>query len=57
MQLQQHRHTADYDNSKKWTRTEVLAHVELAAAAFDSWRVIGKKPLADDFLLQLLIQR
>jgi uncharacterized protein (UPF0332 family) len=27
MQLQQHRHTADYDNSKRWTRTEVLAPI------------------------------
>jgi uncharacterized protein (UPF0332 family) len=43
MQLQQHRHTADYDNSKRWTRTEVLAHIELAAAAFDSWNAIKRK--------------
>jgi uncharacterized protein (UPF0332 family) len=57
MQLQQHRHTADYDNSKRWTRTEVLTHIELAAAAFDSWNVISKEPIAEDFLLLLLIQR
>ena len=24
IQLQQHRHTADYDNSKQWSRTDVL---------------------------------
>ena len=57
IQLQQYRHTADYDNSKRWTRTEVLAHIELAAAAFDSWNVIAKETIAEDFLPQLLIQR
>ena len=40
IELQQHRHTADYDNSKKWTRTEVLTQIEAAQAAFDSWDVI-----------------
>jgi uncharacterized protein (UPF0332 family) len=57
VRLQQYRHTADYDNSKKWTRTEVLAHIELAAAAFESWKAIAKEPIAEDFLLQLLVQR
>jgi len=57
IQLQQFRHTADYDNSKKWTRTEVLAHIELAVAAFDSWNAIAREPIAEDFLLQLLVQR
>ena len=57
VRLQQYRHTADYDNSKKWTRTEVLAHIELAAAAFESWKTIAKEPIAEDFLLQLLVQR
>jgi hypothetical protein len=57
VRLQQYRHTADYDNSKKWTRTEVLAHIELAAAVFESWKAIAKEPIAEDFLLQLLVQR
>ncbi len=57
IQLQQYRHRADYDNSKKWTRTEVLGHIELAAVAFDSWNAIAREPIAEDFLLQLLIQR
>lgn len=56
-QLQQHRPAADYDNSRKWTRTEVLTHIELVEAAFDSWSVISGEPIAADFLLQLLIQR
>jgi uncharacterized protein (UPF0332 family) len=57
IKLQQFRHTADYDNSKKWARTEVLAHIELAAAAFDSWDAIARETIAEDFLLQLLVQR
>jgi uncharacterized protein (UPF0332 family) len=55
VELQQYRHAADYDNSKKWTRTEVLTHLELAAEAFESWNAIAKEPIAEDFLLQLLI--
>jgi uncharacterized protein (UPF0332 family) len=57
MQLQQHRHVADYNNSKKWTRVEVLTHIELAADAFDRWDKICDEPLAQDFLLQLLIHK
>lgn len=57
IELQQHRHTADYDNSKKWTRTEVLAQIDSARAAFDSWDAIADEQIAADFLLQLLIQR
>jgi hypothetical protein len=36
MQLQQDRHTADYDNSKRWTRKEVLTDIELAQGAFET---------------------
>jgi len=57
MRLQQRRHTADYDSSKRWTRTEVLNDVKRASDAFDSWKDIRKETIADDFLLQLLIQR
>jgi uncharacterized protein (UPF0332 family) len=57
IELQQHRHTADYDNSKKWARTEVLAQIQSAQAAFDSWGVIADEQMAEDFVLQLLIQR
>jgi uncharacterized protein (UPF0332 family) len=41
--LQQQRHSADYDNSKRWTRTEVLTQIESAQAAFDSWAAISMK--------------
>ena len=55
--LQQDRQIADYDNSKTWTRSEVLDRIEIAAAAFESWDVIVGEPISEDFLLQLLIQR
>jgi uncharacterized protein (UPF0332 family) len=55
--LQQHRHDADYDNSKKWARTEVLAQIDSVQTAFDSWNLIAGEQIAEDFPLQLLIQR
>ena len=57
IELQQDRHAADYDNSRKWTRTEALDRIESVQAAFDSWDIIASEPIAEDFLLQLLIQR
>ena len=57
IELQQHRHTADYDSSRKWARTEVLAQIESVQRAFDSWNAIVREPVAQDVLLRLLIQR
>jgi uncharacterized protein (UPF0332 family) len=57
VELQQHRHTADYDNSKKWTRTDVLAQIQSVQAAFDSWGQVAHEQIAEDFLLQLLIRQ
>ncbi|MEZ5353982.1 MAG: hypothetical protein R2762_15190 [Bryobacteraceae bacterium] len=53
-QAQQQRHTADYDNSKQWTRTEALTQVTLVQGAFASWRAIRKEPLAQVYLISLL---
>lgn len=53
-QSQQQRHTADYDNSKQWTRTEVLTQVTLVQGAFHSWKAIRKEPLAQAYLISLL---
>lgn len=36
VQLQEKRHTADYDNATFWTRTEALAQVKSAEQAFSS---------------------
>ena len=55
--LQELRHEADYDNSRVWTRTEVLEDIKLVRLAFASWHAIERETTAEDFLLQLLIQR
>ena len=49
IQLQKDRHTADYDNSKSWSRTEVLNALTLASDAFRAWRAIGTLDTAQDF--------
>src|SRR5579872_2158037 len=53
-QAQQQRHTADYDNSKQWTRTEVLTQIALVDAAFQSWHTIRDESDAQTYLVSLL---
>lgn len=53
-QSQQQRHSADYDNSKVWTRTEVLTLIQLVEEAFDSWKQVRKHDDAQAFLVSLL---
>src|SRR5260370_34271548 len=57
IQLQQHRHTADYDNSKQWSRTETLNVLTLATDAFNAWLAISTKDAAQDYLLQLFLPK
>jgi len=57
IQLQQHRHTADYDNSRQWSRTDVLNVLKLATDAFEAWRAISTQDAAQDYLLQLFLPR
>lgn len=38
IRLQQHRHTADYDNSKQWSRIDVQDVLSSASDAFEVWR-------------------
>jgi uncharacterized protein (UPF0332 family) len=57
IELQEARHLADYDDSKQWSRTDALKVVDQASAAFDAWRVIKGDKIAQDYLLQLLVQR
>ncbi len=54
--LQDQRHKADYDNSTKWTRTDVVALVAEVAEAFRCWTVIRKEPAAQKYLLSLLVK-
>jgi uncharacterized protein (UPF0332 family) len=57
IQLQQHRYTADYDNSKQWSRTDVLNVLTLARDAFTAWRAISTQDAAQDYLLQLFLPK
>jgi uncharacterized protein (UPF0332 family) len=57
MQLQQHRHDADYDIGKIWTRTDVENVLELANEAFTSWMKIRTDEAAQNYLLNLLIPK
>ncbi len=55
--LQEARHIADYDGSRKWSRTEVLGIVKQADTAFMIWRTIRNEMIAQDYLLSLLTGR
>ena len=57
IQFQQHRHTADYGNSRQWSPTDVLNVLSLATDAFTAWRAIRMQDAAQDYLLQLFLPR
>lgn len=54
--LQHSRHLADYDSSTRWSRKDVLFVLDLTLDAFQSWRLIRKEPIAQDYLLSMLIK-
>lgn len=45
-QSQQQRHTADYDNSRTWSRTEVITLIDRVDSAFQGWHQIRDKAAA-----------
>jgi hypothetical protein len=53
--LQEARHLADYSNEKYWRQTEVGDTVKLAGTAFENWRKIAGTPVAEEYLLSLMI--
>ena len=55
--LQQQRHIADYDNGFEWQRTDAVAQIDLACAAFVDWRGVCGSDDAQDFLLALFLPR
>jgi uncharacterized protein (UPF0332 family) len=57
IQLQQHRHTADYDNSTEWSHTGTVNVLALATESFASWRAISAMDAAQDYLLQLFLPK
>jgi uncharacterized protein (UPF0332 family) len=57
IQLQHYRHTADYDNSKEWSRTDVVNVLTLATEAFQAWMEIRESDAAQDFVLLLFLPK
>ncbi len=57
VQLQEQRHIADYDSSKRWTRSEALAQIKRAEEALAGWRTIREAEIAQRFLVSLLVKR
>ncbi|MGC2661123.1 MAG: hypothetical protein WA324_24475 [Bryobacteraceae bacterium] len=57
VQLQEQRHVADYDNAKFWTKTEALSQVTSVQQAFHDWRRIAKEPIAQAYLISLLVKK
>ena len=57
VQLQEKRHTADYDNTTFWTRTEALARVKSAEQAFDIWSPIRSEQIAQAYLVSLVVKK
>ena len=54
VKLQQARHTADYDNSHVWSRTQVWDVISEAEDAMAAWSNIREKEIAQDYLLDLM---
>lgn len=52
----QHRHTADYDGSKFWSRIEVWERIDAVEEAFNNWRAIKDDHEAQNFLVTLLLK-
>ena len=57
VQLQEKRHTADYDNAFVWSRANAIAAIDTVRAAFSDWQAIRAQDAAQDYLLQLFLPR
>ncbi len=57
VQLQENRHTADYDNAFVWSRTSAIAAIDLVSEAFSGWKSIRTQDTAQDYLLQLFLPK
>jgi hypothetical protein len=52
--LQQDRNSADYDNSRVWSKTEVQNVILRAHDLYMSWDTVSKTPLAESYFLDML---
>jgi len=55
--LQEERHTADYDNHEQWSATEVQETLNTARSAFQNWESISADPMAGNYLLAMLLNK
>ena len=55
--LQDERHTADYDNHEQWSASEAQAMVNKARSAFREWQSICTGPMAGNFLVAMLLSK
>jgi hypothetical protein len=53
--LQQARHEADYDISRRFTRSEAMDLMNQVDQAFVDWSNVRKDPTAEAFMLSLLM--
>ena len=57
VQLQEKRHTADYDNAFVWSRDNAIVAIDTVRAAFSDWQAIRDQDAAQDYLLQLFLPK
>jgi hypothetical protein len=55
--LQDERHTADYNNHERWSITDVEETLNLVHSAFQDWRSIRTAPMAGNYLLAMLLSK
>jgi len=52
-QLQEDRHTADYNVGRIWSRTDVINTLAIADEAFKAWRTVHRDTMAQDHLMTM----
>jgi len=52
--LQQDRNSADYDNSRTWSFTEVEDVIVRAHNLYLRWNTVSRSPVAESFFLDML---
>jgi uncharacterized protein (UPF0332 family) len=57
VELQDERHTANYNSYEQWSLAEVQATLNTAHAAFRNWQSIRSDAVAGDYLLMMLLQK
>jgi hypothetical protein len=55
IELQEERHTADYNNHELWAFADVETLLDTAAAAFQDWVSVRTDPMAGNYLLSMVL--